>query len=864
MKKKFSYLFLLMLLLPITNVMAVTYSSGSTCYRFNKSNGTVVNNSSSFACTNVSGYVVDAIKKLDNKNAYCSEWKSSINNTSYSKDSGWNSNNKNAIIMGFIIDEIYEDKTGVAAYALTAATLNTYNRRVLKNNQAYDYYNSIADVKKYYDAAVKKYNDLKIGVKNLPALKFAVSDKVMNYTSANTFISEKITLSNADGKLDANYGGASDKVTYNVTASTTLGTVQICTGANGTGCSASKSISQATAYSFYVKVSGVTTTSNDNISVTVKATGSNSTSYPSVARYKSDSSSQKLLVHVDGGKVSRSVTQSLILSVPDVNQHRITGYKVDNSGANLTGAVLEIYKDDANVAANKLATSASGKSYVVYNSPKTGDNADDFFNHNYYLVEKNAPDGYVLSSSVNEILIKGTNANTSRSVCYHNGGTDSDAATVADSADRCDFDNFVNMCKNDTTNDVVALTEEGNCNFPAPETPTGTEGGTTTGDGTGTGTGGGTTTGEGTGTEGGTTTGGETTPSEGTGTEGGTTTGGETGGETPTTPTTPTVTYTKVCVSKKNSNAVVDNSWCDDKGNYTLVRSSKGNVTVTRSNVKNKVVISKKAVTGDDEVAGATLKICDKASFDAKKNDCVAAKTIDDVELSWTSGNQPQEWNGLKKGTYYIVETVPPAGYIVVTTAVEFSIDEYGTVKTGGTEILNSNIDKNPIVFKNTLNTVTISKTDVATSKELPGATISICETYFDDETKTYKPKNDQYTNECISTVLADGSEATWKSETKPHVVSGLSSGTYMLVEKIAPDGYSTAEAIIFTMKDDGTLTDKDGKSLKDSKIVMHDKKLQDVKTGSLGLYLVFAIIVGACAFGVGSYYKMNKKKTNI
>jgi NADH:ubiquinone oxidoreductase subunit 6 (subunit J) len=41
MKKKVCYLFLLILLVPITNVMAVTYYEGDSCYRFKKSNGTV-------------------------------------------------------------------------------------------------------------------------------------------------------------------------------------------------------------------------------------------------------------------------------------------------------------------------------------------------------------------------------------------------------------------------------------------------------------------------------------------------------------------------------------------------------------------------------------------------------------------------------------------------------------------------------------------------------------------------------------------------------------------------------------------------------------------------------------------------------
>lgn len=86
-----------------------------------------------------------------------------------------------------------------------------------------------------------------------------------------------------------------------------------------------------------------------------------------------------------------------------------------------------------------------------------------------------------------------------------------------------------------------------------------------------------------------------------------------------------------------------------------------------------------------------------------------------------------------------------------------------------------------------------ISKQDITTSAELPGATLQV--------------------------TSADGSVVydTWVSGTTPHMIHGLASGTYLLTEMIPPDDYTLAQSITFTYDADAgtvqTVVMKDAKT---------------------------------------------------
>ena len=135
-------------------------------------------------------------------------------------------------------------------------------------------------------------------------------------------------------------------------------------------------------------------------------------------------------------------------------------------------------------------------------------------------------------------------------------------------------------------------------------------------------------------------------------------------------------------------------------------------------------------------------------------------------------------------------------------------------------------------------------------------------------EYQLIKPEDSTNDQDCVVTLLNTGETAEWTSGNTPFEITGLDAGTYALIEEIAPNGYDSAEKIIFTVNQDGTVSDKDGNLITDNKIVMKDKKIEQVPTGDILIGVV--IILGIVGIGYGSYYYFkvykkndNKKETN-
>ena len=183
--------------------------------------------------------------------------------------------------------------------------------------------------------------------------------------------------------------------------------------------------------------------------------------------------------------------------------------------------------------------------------------------------------------------------------------------------------------------------------------------------------------------------------------------------------------------------------------------------------IVTKVKISKKDITTKNELPGATLVI-----KDANGN----------VKASWTSTNEPKYIEGLAAGNYTLCETQAPAGYVLATECIKFKVKADGTVAS----VVMYNKKQDTKVTK-----VKISKKDITTKEELPGATLVIKD--------------------------SNGKEVEkWVSTNEPKYIEGLAAGNYTICETQAPTGYVLAtECIKFTVKEDGTM----------STVVMYNKK---------------------------------------
>ena len=200
---------------------------------------------------------------------------------------------------------------------------------------------------------------------------------------------------------------------------------------------------------------------------------------------------------------------------------------------------------------------------------------------------------------------------------------------------------------------------------------------------------------------------------------------------------------------------------------------------------ETKVQISKKDITSKEEIAGAKLKITD-----------LNGKEI----ISWVSTTTPKLIKNLKPGKYYLEETQAPDGYILSTEKKEFEVKEDGTVTS--------------IVFYNEKqetkpNKVAISKQDMTTKQELPGATLVIKD--------------------------ANGKEIDrWVSTNEVHYVE-LEKGTYTLTEVIAPKGYVlSTETITFTVDENGNV---------DKPVIMYNTKAVEVPITDANVPMIVYLI---------------------
>ena len=186
------------------------------------------------------------------------------------------------------------------------------------------------------------------------------------------------------------------------------------------------------------------------------------------------------------------------------------------------------------------------------------------------------------------------------------------------------------------------------------------------------------------------------------------------------------------------------------------------------------------------------------------------------------------EFDKIPYGEYIVREIEAPTGYILSDESYPVTISEDGEVIE--------------IKAVNKSTKVRISKQDITTGEELPGATLQII-----DE---------------------DGNVATeWVSTDEAHFIEGklIAGKEYTLRETIAPDDYEIASEIKFTVNTDGSVTE----------VVMYDEHTPDLEipptvtidtpnTGvsadnSAELYLVATAVI--MAFGMLICKKNDKKQ---
>ena len=194
---------------------------------------------------------------------------------------------------------------------------------------------------------------------------------------------------------------------------------------------------------------------------------------------------------------------------------------------------------------------------------------------------------------------------------------------------------------------------------------------------------------------------------------------------------------------------------------YPKTESASATVKVKATKDKKtptKVKISKRDITTKEELPGAKLVIKDASG---------------NVKASWTSTNEPKYIEGLAAGKYTLCETQAPDGYVLETECINFTVKSDGTIAS----VIMYN-EKKPTVTK-----VQISKQDITTKKELPGAKLVIKD--------------------------ANGNvKASWTSTSEPKYIEGLAAGTYYLTETAAPEGYELyTESIKFTVYANGSVS---------------------------------------------------------
>lgn len=200
-------------------------------------------------------------------------------------------------------------------------------------------------------------------------------------------------------------------------------------------------------------------------------------------------------------------------------------------------------------------------------------------------------------------------------------------------------------------------------------------------------------------------------------------------------------------------------------------------VQATNINMPTITYISKRDLTNDEELPGATLQIKDSEG---------------NVFKEWVSTDTPERILGLHfDEEYTLVETRAADGYALAND-ITFKVVRVYDEETGD-ELKENDVyykddkgewqklDDDTVIMKDDITKVEISKKDITNEQELPGAHLVI------------KDHDGNVVEE-------------WTSTNEPHYIEKLPAGDYTLTEITAPEGYEIANSINFTVYPTGEI----------------------------------------------------------